>query len=132
MLSVTVCDAGRLEWLLVKEYAESGCSGKLGPAIGVWGGVSPPSKLNIRSGRVGPGPGVGGRGHGGPPASDIMAMGVVGGLGGEMTIGAPAVGMGGAAGAAGGVVVIEESVSCPPTGGCGVASSRGSIVLVDG
>lgn len=71
--------------------------------------MSPPWKLNIRSGRVGPGPGVGGRGHG-PPASDIMAMGVVGGLGGEMAAGTPAVGISGAVGATSVVVVMAEAV----------------------
>lgn len=94
----------------MKGYVENGCCGKLGPAIGVCGGVSEPSKLNIRSGRGGLGPGVGGRGQGGPPASDIMAMGVVGGLGIEMAVGAPAVGVTVAVVAARGVVMMAEAV----------------------
>lgn len=94
----------------MKGDTESGCCRKLGPAIGVCGGVSDPSKLNIRSGRGGPGPGVGGRGQGGPPASDIMARGVVGGLGIEMLAEAPAVGVAVAVGAARGVVMMAGVV----------------------
>ena len=107
---MTGCEATRFEWLLVKGDAESVCWGELGPAIGVCGGVSAPSKLNIRSGRGGPGPGVGGRGQGGPPASDIMAMGVVGGLGIEMAVGAPTVGVAVAVGPARGVAMMAEVV----------------------
>lgn len=67
---------------------------------------------------------MGGRGQGGPDKSDIMTMGVVGGLGGETAAEAPAVGV--ARGAVMmaevvGLVADEELASCPPTGGCGGA-----------
>lgn len=80
MLSLTRFEVSGLGGSFGKVSEEIGCW-KLGLGIGVCGGVSALSKLNTRSGRVGPGPGVGGRGQGGPPASDSMAMGVVKRLG---------------------------------------------------
>jgi hypothetical protein len=72
--------------------------------------VSAPSKPNTRSGRGSGGLGVGGRGQGGPDKSDIVAMGVVGGLGGDIEAGAPDAGVGMAAGAARGTVMMAEVV----------------------
>lgn len=74
---------------------------------GEWGDVSAPSRPNIRSGI---GPGVGGLGQGGPPASDIIMIGVVGGLGGEMVACVLAVGMGVTTGAMRGEAIIVEAV----------------------
>ena len=92
--------------------------------------MSAQSKPNTRSGRGSGGLGVGGRGQGGPDKSDIVAMGVVGGLGGEIEAGAPAAKTVVAVGTERGVVMraevvgwaaAEESFSSPPT--CGGAGS---------
>lgn len=74
------------------------------------GGVSAPSKPNTRSGRGSGGLGVGGRGQGGPDRSDIVAMGVVGGLGGEIAVGAPAAKKVVAVGTERGMVMMVEAV----------------------